>query len=409
MSAIENLSWEFVNTPQPLSGLAQLQFRMIDESRAGQAMRIRLHLGARNFGEREFQLDPNGKGEPWFAVHTQLLGNGEHTLTAEVLESVGESPLWTGTIPFAVANLGPLADAVAGSLRSRETPLFVAPHCDASSYDYADEALRPWFDRPDALERIAERERSGEITPERAEQFRQFVEQGYVILEGLIDDDLVDAVNAEIDQAVAAGYQGYKYGTSQRIEHLHDHYPSIRRLFLDRRYLDPLDNLFGARARPCQTLTYVFGSQQDAHQDTVHLTPFPAGYMCGVWIALQDIVPDSGELVVYPRSHRLPRVYLHEVGCAKVAGDWTEFGRTVVRRWGELIEQERLEPVVYRPKKGTVLIWHENLMHAGSQRRDQSLERRSIVIHTFADGAVVYYDSTGLVGHALHRDLLTSS
>jgi ectoine hydroxylase-related dioxygenase (phytanoyl-CoA dioxygenase family) len=51
-------------------------------------------------------------------------------------------------------------------------------------------------------------------------------------------------------------------------------------------------------------LTYVFGSQQEAHQDTIHLTPFPAGYMCGTWIALQDVVPDSGELIVYPGNHR---------------------------------------------------------------------------------------------------------
>ena len=28
------------------------------------------------------------------------------------------------------------------------------------------------------------------------------------------------------------------------------------------------------------------------------------------WIALEDVQPGSGELMVYPGSHRLPRVYM---------------------------------------------------------------------------------------------------
>jgi hypothetical protein len=55
-------------------------------------------------------------------------------------------------------------------------------------------------------------------------------------------------------------------------------------------------------------------------------------------------------------------------------------------------------PVVYRPERGTVLIWHENLMHAGSARIDKSLSRRSFVTHNFAEGCIVFYDSTGQPG-----------
>jgi hypothetical protein len=74
----------------------------------------------------------------------------------------------------------------------------------------------------------------------------------------------------------------------------------------------------------------------------------------------------------------------------------------VLTQWAEILE--RYETLVYRPKKGTVLVWHENLLHAGSVRKDSSLERRSIVIHSFADGAVAYYDSTGLCGSAVRRE-----
>ena len=38
-------------------------------------------------------------------------------------------------------------------------------------------------------------------------------------------------------------------------------------------------------------------------------------------------------------------------------------------------------------------------MHGGSVRDDQSLSRRSIVSHYFADGTIAFYDSSGAAGH----------
>lgn len=120
--------------------------------------------------------------------------------------------------------------------------------------------------------------------------------------------------------------------------------------------------------------------------------------MCGVWTALEDVQANSGELVVFPKSHRLPRVYMKDAGATKVTGDWTEFGETVVSIWTEHLQPnaEKFRREVYRPKAGTVLIWHENLIHAGSVRKDKAISRRSIVGHDFARGLVVYYDSSGM-------------
>lgn len=67
----------------------------------------------------------------------------------------------------------------------------------------------------------------------------------------------------------------------------------------------------------------------------------------------------------------------------------------------------RYKSFTYQPKKGTVLIWHENLLHAGSARLDKSLPRCSVVIHTFADGAIGYYDSPGMAGSAVPFSQLT--
>ncbi len=333
-------------------------------------------------------------------VHFHMTGGGAQQLVFELTEPNQLQALLT--VDLNIGHETGFAQNTAQLMKDAKSPVFFLGPCDSKYYPYAQHTA--WFDRPDADEHIQKLLTQGDINEVEAAKLRQFVQEGYLEIEGLIDEALVDAVNAEIDKAVAEGYQGYKYGTSKRIEHLHDHYPHIRQLWLDKRHRRYVGLIFDTAARPCQTLTYVFGSQQDAHQDLIHLTPVPAGYMCGTWIALQDVVPDSGELVVYPGSHRERRYYMTDFDCAKVEGSWAEFGRTVVTQFEKV--KEDYEPVIYRPKKGSVLIWHENLLHAGSARIDKSLERRSIVIHSFADGAVAYYDSTGLNGSAVSRKTL---
>jgi ectoine hydroxylase-related dioxygenase (phytanoyl-CoA dioxygenase family) len=60
-----------------------------------------------------------------------------------------------------------------------------------------------------------------------------------------------------------------------------------------------------------------------------------------------------------------------------------------------LISDNRLQPAVFLPKAGDVLLWHANLIHAGSPRRDLGLSRRAVVLHYFAKGAVCYHDLSG--------------
>lgn len=386
-----------VGDPASFGGIVRIELAISPSVQSGATLRA----AAGAVMDSEMGLGPVEAGQTLSVhVHFHLLPPGQQMLRFALHESDGT--VSTVEASLDIENHGTLVGETARLLRAHGTPLFFVGACDASMYGY--DAHTAWFDRPDADRHIESMLERGDISEQEAGHLRHFVEHGYMVIENLLDDALIDRVNKEIDDAVARKYQGYENGSSQRLELLHLHYEGIRKLWLDSRHLRFANLVFNAQARPCQTLTYVYGSQQDAHQDTVHLTPFPAGYMCGTWIALQDVVADSGELIVYPGSHREKRVRLRETGCAKVNGNWDEFLRTVGAQWAGMIERHK--PTVYRPKKGTVLIWHENLLHAGSVRKDQSLERRSIVIHSFADGAVVYYDSTGLNGSAVTRKAL---
>ena len=243
---------------------------------------------------------------------------------------------------------------------------------------------------------LAELAAAGRASPAETRALRNFARDGYLTLPEALDADLLARLNADLDDAVARQIDVYEWGSSQRICNMHLSHAVVRELWLHPKVLRMLELIFGVPGRPCQSLTFVFGSHQDPHQDTVHLTSFPAGRISGAWAVLEDVQEDSGELVVFPGSHRLARIYMDTLGAPKITDEVWEPFLLVVRRWAELVEG--LKPEIYRPKAGSILIWHGNLMHGGSVRNDAAKSRRLIVTHYFTDGAIAYYDSSGESG-----------
>ena len=381
------------------SGLIASRFEMgVPPALEAAAYELELAADAIGFRRRVPIRLADGSADLPLVIHSHLLPNGKTRFNARLLQDGAEA--WSDSFTVEASNVGPLAETVRKSQRAKGTPVIAEGLVDSSAFDIANPALTPWFDRPDALDYLAGLRRAGTIDEKTEAALKQFVEEGYAILPDALDDNLLEKIGRELNDAIAKKVEGYEYGTSQRIQNLHARYPGVKALWQHPEVMRHLELIFGVPARACQTLTYVFGSQQGAHQDTIHLTPFPAGYMCGVWVALEDVRPGSGELEIYAKSHRLPRVYIDGSGCEKVVtGDWSQFDHTVAARWREMLAARDFEKIVYRPKRGTILIWHENLMHAGGQRLDLSLSRRSIVSHYFADGAIAFYDSTGSVGY----------
>jgi hypothetical protein len=379
-----------MDTIEDVSGLARVKISISGKTEAKLLARLSAQ-GKEDFCEIE--LGQEIVIEKWTVFCSHLLPDGANKLILEVFKNgvLSEST----ALEFYVNNKSLLAKTVSSSLLRNKVPLFLGEAVGSEMFDYEDENLKPWFDKEDAFEQI---QLMG-VDEQKKSDLRSFVSDGYISLKSLLEPELVSKILDELDLVVREGYQGYVYGESQRLHDLHAHYPGVNQFWTHPKIMACLRLIFASDPRPCQTLTYIFGSQQDAHQDTVHLTPFPAGYMCGIWAALEDVRPGSGELIVYKGSHKLPRIYLDTVGCGKVRGDETEFVSTVVAAWNDALSQQSFQTEVYQPSAGDVLIWHENLMHAGSKRVDTKLSRKSIVSHVFADGCIAYYDSSGSVAN----------
>ncbi len=144
--------------------------------------------------------------------------------------------------------------------------------------------------------------------------------------------------------------------------------------------------LYGRRPIPFQTLDFKLGTQQALHSDAIHFTCLPARYMCGVWVALEDVDEGNGPLLYYPGSHRVSDLSPYDVG---LSVEEQRFDRHE-SVWHELMNDLGLEPVEYHAKKGDVLIWSSNILHGGKRVTREGSTRWSQVTHYYFENCIYY-------------------
>jgi len=214
--------------------------------------------------------------------------------------------------------------------------------------------------------------------------------------------DSIHTVISELEPLLAGQLSQWESGEGgpPRLQDGWQQHPAIRRLALEPMILDLLRQLYGREPFAFQTLNFAVGSEQPYHSDAIHFHSYPLGFMCGVWVALQDVQEDSGPLIYYPRSHRLPYLSAESMGLdpEQVAAEphpqrfFQEHWHAAVQRWG--YQRKR-----FLPKQGEVLIWHANLLHGGAPVSVRTARRWSQVTHYFFSDCL-YTTPLRSFGHA---------
>lgn len=260
----------------------------------------------------------------------------------------------------------------------------------------------PWLDRPHVRSLVRQGVRSGRITPWEAMLCNKWARDGYVIVEKLLDDSLLDYVWAAYEGrihegVVQPGHEPHFEGdpVAGRVLDPHLSVPAIAELMENPALVRVVELLLGAEALSFQSISGHKASQQAIHSDSIHMTTYPEGYLVALWIAFEDIEPGSGPLEYYPGSHRLPTIYSKTVGIPETAmteSGYAEFNSRYTPTIREVISARALTPAHFHARKGDVLFWHANLLHGGSSRTDFDKTRRALVFHYFAKGCVCYHD-----------------
>ena len=220
----------------------------------------------------------------------------------------------------------------------------------------------------------------------------QLHEQGYALID--LGRERMAALAEAIRAALEPGFdlQAWRQNGGVgglRIQDAWQQVEAVKQLALEPRVLEVLEQLYGRRPFAFQTLNFPVGTQQHLHSDAVHFHSEPAGFMCGVWVALEDIHPDAGPLEYVAGSQRLPYLQAHDVGVSSHPA--AAVSQEIFHQaWTAMIEAQGLQRQVFLPRLGEALIWSANLLHGGSAVADPARSRWSQVTHYFFEGCRHY-------------------
>ena len=245
-----------------------------------------------------------------------------------------------------------------------------APDYDSLAEEIA-AADRPWLDRPDVDESQLD------------DECRHWRENGYLILRGLLPPELVDRYRARFEAYHCL--QGFQSPAPYEVV------PELRALSLYPPVVQRIDKLIGERMVLHLNLTGWVSTERNWHQDDYLNPPSVNGWYLAVWMALDDIGPETGPFQFIPGSHRWPVLRRDRVRALMTpeqerrdAEDpnaaWTVFTQQQVASSVERRRQELGVPYEsFLAKKGDVLIWHACLQHRGSEPdRRPSLVRKGV-------------------------------
>ncbi|HMH23387.1 MAG TPA: phytanoyl-CoA dioxygenase family protein [Puia sp.] len=262
-----------------------------------------------------------------------------------------------------------------------------------SSKNFPDKESRAWLDTGHSRDLAPAREEFHRFPAEVQQQLLAWSDKGYMILNHYFNDQDVNVILREIDR-LAAQHKlrptpDHKLLFANRVS------ADIRAITYEKKLIDLLSFTLDKEVVPFQTINFLYGSNQRAHSDSIHMTTYPLGYLIAVWIALEDTNPDNGPLFYYPGSHRLPYLLNNDFNEGESSlrlgkKDYVDYED----KMEALITEKGLQKELFLAKKGDILVWHANLIHGGLPVVNPALTRKSMVIHYYAKEVIKYHEIT---------------
>lgn len=209
--------------------------------------------------------------------------------------------------------------------------------------------------------------------------WHQWMTDGYVIKRGIIDHATIDAYTAEWRTHNADRPGGWPDATPYM------RHPALLDLCTHPAIANTIDQILGEPAGVHLNLTGWVTTGRDWHQDSYLNPPGVGGHYAAVWIALDDIHPDSGPFEIAPGTVAWPQVSQAKIRAA--LGDdgdtpqWPKHSeRILTPLFTRMLEGRRIDRFV-PAAKGDVLFWNGRALHRGAPANVPGMERRALIAH----------------------------
>jgi ectoine hydroxylase-related dioxygenase (phytanoyl-CoA dioxygenase family) len=244
----------------------------------------------------------------------------------------------------------------------------------------------PWVESPFFKEILNNKK----LSDEHKNIAINYNENGFVVIPNFFSDTLIDEIKSDMNNK---GYNPEFKMSNQRdnvrIQDFWMYSESTKSVACNSEILEILEMLYDREPIPFQTLNFRVGTQQRAHSDTIHFSSIPAKFMCGVWVALEDITPENGAVFYHPKSQNLPEYdfsHFKSTPSDTSYADYIEYEDFIEK----IIRTNDFEKKPFYAKKGDVLIWSSNIIHGGSKVLDENSTRYSQVTHYYFKDCIYY-------------------
>jgi len=244
---------------------------------------------------------------------------------------------------------------------------------------------------------------------QKAELKAHFLEQGFVVLRGLIPPTLCDEVVQAFHDEVRPdrGYF-YRHAPDRPAPHVFTphgfmKYPLMNLQDLPRprfgrfqrhgmdvlthaRVQEVMRLLYGEDFRLIHTMFFDGNQTTWPHHDSYYIDAAEIGKMIGLWVALEDIQPGAGRFFVCPKSHRMAFPILGQDMTLDPNGP--EYKAHVV----ELMREHGLEIHAPALRKGDAIVWPSKTIHGSLQTTQPHFSRKCVTAHFVpASGGFVWH------------------
>lgn len=244
----------------------------------------------------------------------------------------------------------------------------------------------PWVESPFFEDLL----KSKNLSEDQKKLVKEYNENGYIVISGLLPESLIDKTKDDSEKrAFDPTFPLKTQRDETRVQDFWRVSAAAKELACYPEVLEILRLLYEREPIPFQTLNFRVGTQQRAHSDTIHFSSLPARFMCGVWVALEDITEENGPVFYYPGSHKLTEYNFSHI---RNTSDTTSYES--YKEYEDFIERianvNKFEKKKFLAKKGDLLIWSSNIIHGGSPVTKEGSTRWSQVTHYFFEDCYYY-------------------
>jgi len=248
----------------------------------------------------------------------------------------------------------------------------------------------PWIESP-----FFEQELSGaDLTDAEKQMVKSYAEDGYIIIDPEIDEAIIDHTVAYMSQ-LKLDNRHLPVNLQNRVQDAWKNNTHVKQIATAPKVVRLLELLYRRKPIPFQTLNFVEGTQQRTHSDMIHFSSIPERFMCGVWVALEDVHENNGPLHYYPGSHKMKFFDMLDMGVRgseskkmkNVYMDYSDFYENFIE---EVVKSQQLKKKTLHIKKGQALVWAANLLHGGEKILQPGTTRFSQVTHYYFENCLYY-------------------